>query len=590
MNTSYSPRTATIRIFPWFMVLAAAGILFVLGWAVANDQLTLFWLAVISIALGVMVFFGEAVSLAFDQDRGVAILTQRRVWRVRRREIPFDEVHAVAVDESKSSDGSGATYRALIVLKSGERVPLTNLLIAGRRGAERLVKQLAEQLSQSRFTPIEPALDGKVRVAQEGETAGVPWQVEMFTANDNTPVTRWFSIDDRLPDGFLLLVPAAQRRETGGDAHRRIDGLGRALHVSPVFEDVVLAAGRSARPRSSRDAAQYRGTTRGALHGVDEQCHGSGRMVEHRRERVIARLAAAQSVEDQRRSRHALRRDHAARTVGDLLPQLLSNRRHRRDRAVGRAADSSTSQIITRRLIMFSSLRKVVPLLLVALLIGACSNSPAGTTVPLVPIATLAATSASQSATAEPTQPPAPKSTAAPTETPAPTATAAPATGATCLVGTWKIADMSDYFASVMSQADNIAAIVGQNGRLLYTFTPDGQATVKAEAFQEIIELTTQGIKLEMILTVDGEAASTYTSTPDTFTFAGTDNSVFKLSATLNGQEMFSDTTPDEMAAAFGVSNDPKYNTSAYECAGDTLKITPPVQNARAIVFQRDTQ
>jgi hypothetical protein len=238
---------------------------------------------------------------------------------------------------------------------------------------------------------------------------------------------------------------------------------------------------------------------------------------------------------------------------------------------------------------MFSSTQKMIVLVLLAVFIGACSNAPAATTAPLVPAATVAASPASQSAIAEPTLPPTPALPTAPTEPPAPTATAAPVTGATCLIGTWKIADMSDYFASVMSQADNIAAIVGQNGRLLYTFTADGQATVKAEAFQEIIELTTQGLKLEMILTVNGEATSTYTSTPDTFTFANADNSAFKLSATLNGQEMFSDTTPDEMAAAFGVSNDPKYNTSTYECDGDTLKITPPVQNARAIVFQRDT-
>jgi hypothetical protein len=238
---------------------------------------------------------------------------------------------------------------------------------------------------------------------------------------------------------------------------------------------------------------------------------------------------------------------------------------------------------------MFSTSRKIMALVLLALLIGACSTAPAATTAPLDPVATIAPQPTSQSATAEPTNPSVPTATVAPTEPPAPTATAAPVTGATCLVGTWKIADMSDYFASVMSQADNIAAIVGQNGRLLYTFTADGQATVKAEAFQEIIELTTQGLKLEMVLTVNGEASSTYTSTSDTFTFANTDNNQFKLSATLNGQEMFSDTTPDEMAAAFGVSNDPKYNTSAYECDGDTLKITPPVQNARAIVFQRDT-
>jgi hypothetical protein len=237
---------------------------------------------------------------------------------------------------------------------------------------------------------------------------------------------------------------------------------------------------------------------------------------------------------------------------------------------------------------MFSTSHKIMALVLLALLIGACSTAPSATTVPLVPVATIAAQPTSQSAIAEPTNPSVPTATVAPTETPAPTATPAPLIGATCLVGTWKIADMSDYFASVMSQADNIASIVGTNGRMLYTFTADGRASVQAEKFQEIIELTTQGLKLEMILTVNGEATSTYTGTPDTFTFANADNSAFKLSATLNGQEMFSDTTPDEMAAAFGVSNDPKYNTSVYECAGDTLKITPPVQNARAIVFQRD--
>ncbi len=235
---------------------------------------------------------------------------------------------------------------------------------------------------------------------------------------------------------------------------------------------------------------------------------------------------------------------------------------------------------------MFSSLRKVVPLwLLLALLIGACSNVPSATTVPLVPVATSAATPASQSPTSEPAQPSAPTATVAPTDPSAPTATPAPLVGATCLVGTWELTDMSDYFASVMSQADNIAAIVGQNGRMLYTFTTDGRAAVKAEKFQELIELTTQGLKLETILTVDGEANSTYTSTADTFTFSDPDNSAFKLSATVNGQEMFSDTTPDELAAAFGVSNDPKYNTSTYECDGDTLKITPPVQKARAIVL-----
>jgi hypothetical protein len=231
----------------------------------------------------------------------------------------------------------------------------------------------------------------------------------------------------------------------------------------------------------------------------------------------------------------------------------------------------------------------MIVLVLLAAFIGACSNAPAATTVPLDPMATLAVQPTSQSATAEPTQPAVPTATVAPTESPAPTATPAPLIGATCLVGAWELVDMSDYFAAVMSQANNVASIVGTNGRMLYTFTADGRASVQAEKFQEIIELTTEGLKLEMVITVNGEASSAYASDTETFTFSDPDTSQFTLSATLNGQELFSDTTPDEMAAAFGVSNDPKYNTSTYECDGDTLQITPPVQNARPIIFQRTT-
>jgi hypothetical protein len=210
MNASYSAsQTTTIRIIPWFFILTGLGILLVSGWALARAPLTAVWLAAVLILLSVLLLFAEYVSLTLDQNRGLAILTRRRVWRVTRREIPFDEVQTVAVDQSRSSDGSGPTYRALIVLKSGERVPVTNHWSSGRRRTQKLVQQISDHMSQSRLTPIDPALDGIVQVTKDGETAGIPWKIELFSANDNTPVTRWFTIEDRLRNGFLMLIPAA---------------------------------------------------------------------------------------------------------------------------------------------------------------------------------------------------------------------------------------------------------------------------------------------------------------------------------------------------------------------------------------------
>ena len=213
MNTSFpTSRSATIRFIPWFFILPVVGIMWVFGWALANGQLTIVWLVVILIALGALLFFGEYVSLTLDLDRGQAIITRRRVWRTTRREIPFDEGYTVAVDESSSGDASGAsgsTYQALIILKSGERIPLTNHSVSGRRGTQKLVQKISESINQNRITPIVPALDGIVRMANEGETAGIPWKVELFSGNGTRPVTRWFTIEDRLPDGFLMLIPKA---------------------------------------------------------------------------------------------------------------------------------------------------------------------------------------------------------------------------------------------------------------------------------------------------------------------------------------------------------------------------------------------
>jgi len=214
----------------------------------------------------------------------------------------------------------------------------------------------------------------------------------------------------------------------------------------------------------------------------------------------------------------------------------------------------------------------------------ACSSSAPATPASTQPIATAQPTAAPTN-TPVPSPTPLP-ATAAPTATTAPTAISAP--GAACLVmAPWQLADMSDYFTGVMAQAGSGAKFVGQDGSITYVFGNDGVASVDAENFKMTLSVDVQGVALNIVVSITGRATADYTlSDPDKITFSNPHLGDLKFSATLNGQELFTG-TPDELAAMFGVSTDPKYNTFTYECSGDTLKYTPPVKNAKPLTFKR---
>ena len=222
----------------------------------------------------------------------------------------------------------------------------------------------------------------------------------------------------------------------------------------------------------------------------------------------------------------------------------------------------------------------VVVMLCLALLASACTSATTTTPAPAAP--TQPAVQPTATATAAPTNTP------APTATTAPTATSAPAQGAACLVmASWQLADMSDYFRGVMSQAGNGAKFIGQDGTVTYVFGNDGVASVEADNFKMTLAVDVQGTTLNIIVSLNGHATADFTlSDPDRITFSHPQMGDLKFSATMNGTELLSG-TPAELAAMFGVSPDPKFNTFTYDCSGDTLTYTPPVQNARPLVFKR---
>jgi hypothetical protein len=224
--------------------------------------------------------------------------------------------------------------------------------------------------------------------------------------------------------------------------------------------------------------------------------------------------------------------------------------------------------------------------LLLAVVLSACSSAPA-TTAPAGPAPTTAAPTAS-APTAAPTIVPtvAPTDTPAPTATTAPTATPLPASGSACLVGTWELSDMSTYMESVMAKSGSAVTLVGQTGGFVYTFGADGNAHVEAQDFTMKMSMDVQKLKFDINITISGAADSQYTATADKVTYSNGKVNGLKISATMNGTELFS-TTPDELAAMFGVSPDPKYNTFGYQCDGDTLVYTPPIADAQPITLKR---
>jgi hypothetical protein len=229
--------------------------------------------------------------------------------------------------------------------------------------------------------------------------------------------------------------------------------------------------------------------------------------------------------------------------------------------------------------------------LMLALILTACGGN-AATPTPAAPAAPAASTALPTTSAPAPTSVPtavptvAPTATTVPTPTVAPTATSLPASGNACLAGTWELSDMSVYMQSVMAKSGSPVTFVGQTGRIVYVFGADGSAKVTAEDFTMKMSMAVQKLTFELNVVMSGGATSTYAATADKITFSNGELQGLKVSATMNGTELFN-STPAELAAMFGVSPDPKYNTFGYQCDATTLVYTPPIADAQPVVMKR---
>jgi hypothetical protein len=194
------------------------------------------------IGLGVglgMLLMGSVDTITLDKRRNRLSIKRRYLWRTTLQEYPLDEITGFELDKSQSSD-SGRSYRIIAVLAEGKSIPLTSAYTSGHERKRRRAAQLNQWLGLGTPQPAgseiasPPAaqinLSGAPAPEQSGETAGVSWQIQQLRVGE-APITRWFSPDFKLSDGFLLL---AQKPEGMRISGKLLGGLGRMFGMQAL--------------------------------------------------------------------------------------------------------------------------------------------------------------------------------------------------------------------------------------------------------------------------------------------------------------------------------------------------------------------
>jgi len=189
-------------------------------------------------------------------DRNTRIM-QLHYWSLyflrRTREIPFDEIAAIRVDSSQSMERSGhqtRSYRIEVVRRDNSIVPFRKYYSGGFFSSmrkQKIVDQLRtfiglgqafdespvgfmraiNQAATLEATRQQEALTGPN--AQEQVTNGVHWQIQS-TALGTSPVTRWYSPDYKMRNGFLFLAQKVSGQSAGGF----MAALGKALFQQSI--------------------------------------------------------------------------------------------------------------------------------------------------------------------------------------------------------------------------------------------------------------------------------------------------------------------------------------------------------------------
>lgn len=215
----------------WFFGAALLGAAVILP---LGNGLTAFGIRAALVLAGLaLLLLSPVLTVTADRVTQTLTISHRTPLRVNRREFLFSQIDSVDLEYSTDTQ-EGTTYRIALRLKSGERVPFHRYFTNGTFGMRNKVNRLrsflgmepldfsfggmfrqAAQEAQARYQEQQESMTGSE--ADVHETHGVHWQVQTV-AFGGQPVTRWFSMDTCLPDGFVYITQLAegQKISAGG--------------------------------------------------------------------------------------------------------------------------------------------------------------------------------------------------------------------------------------------------------------------------------------------------------------------------------------------------------------------------------------
>ena len=158
------------------------------------------------------------------------------------------------------------------------------------------------------------------------------------------------------------------------------------------------------------------------------------------------------------------------------------------------------------------------------------------------------------------------------------------ASGAECLVGTWELADLSEFMASVLPpQSEGTLTYKGTAGTAFYTFNSDGTAGVQADQLKVDYQLG-GGLNLDIQVSLNGHGTADY-SVAEGNLLSTTNVNIddLAMALTMGGMPTGDGSTLGGMVPFFGETA----SATPFTCTPTTLTYTPVTEGAQAVVFTR---
>jgi hypothetical protein len=176
--------------------------------------------------------------------------------------------------------------------------------------------------------------------------------------------------------------------------------------------------------------------------------------------------------------------------------------------------------------------------------------------------------------------------TSHPTEPQSQAPSKAAGSSAECLVGTWELADLSEFMASVLPpQSEGTLTYNGTTGTAYYMFNSDRTAGVQADDPKVDYQLGGD-LNLDIQVGLNGTDTADYTVAQGNLlstTNVNIDNLAMTL--TMGGMPAGDSTTLGSMVPFFGEMA----TATPFTCTTTTLTYTPVTEGAQAVVFTRIT-